>query len=313
MARSFDRLRTIRPVRASAHGIALAVAVTSVLALNQTALAADPTPNGCQIPPTTKGAAAQAGLTNALVTATNILILRVGGTSQVTLNDKSAAYAILNTSVASVSSGSGNAQVLTIKGEHQGDTVLRVTTPGVAATDKAAAVAAQCADVGIIVKPPSNPFVLSVGLGTSSVAKRTINVVPSSPAIDPVGVPAAGSTTVNRAVLTEDSKSQGISLSALGHVRFTDNTYNNWYGTLGALGSDGGILYGISYGAGDALFITIAAHSSNVTDFASGYRNNAIVPAGVSQVTLTRRQTGIIFAISVPISILGGSGFLGAK
>lgn len=114
-------------------------------------------------------------------------------------------------------------------------------------------------------------------------------------------------------MLTEDSKSQSTSFSALGHVRFTNNTYGNWYGTLGALGGDGGIVYGVSYGFRDALFLTVGVHSANYTDFAQGYFNNAIVPSGVSQVTLTRRQTGVIVSVSVPISILSGNGFLGAK
>ena len=265
--------------------------------------AADVNPAGCPTPPPAKAlsAAPATDTPKRLVLPTDVLIMPVGGTQQLRIEDKDASYQILNAGVASVSAGTGDARILIIKGERQGDTRLRVSKPD------------QCVDVGIIVKPPNNRFVLSVGVGTSSIPKRTINIVPSSPDIAPVGIPAAGSMTVNRVVLTEDSKSQATSFSALGHIRITDNTYSNFYGTLGALGADGGVVYGVSYGANDALFLTVGLHSSNVTDFAPGYFNNAIVPTGVSQVTLTRRQTGIIVSLSVPISILGSSGFLGAK
>jgi hypothetical protein len=279
--------------------------IAALAAAHERVLAGEATPQGCATPPPSKAGdadkqASQNRLKLFAKTAT-VLVAPVGTTQHVELI-KDTAFQILNTGVATVSTQTGNALFLDIKGEHQGDTILRLTRPD----------SVECVDVGIIVKPPANPFVLTVGVGTSTVPRRTIAIVPSSPSIDPVGTPAAGATTVNRAVLTEDSKSQATSFSALGHVRFTNNTYGNWYGTLGALGGDGGIVYGVSYGANDALFLTLALHSANFTDFAPGYSNNAIVPTGVNQVTLTRRQTGVIVSISVPISILGGNGFLGA-
>jgi hypothetical protein len=237
-----------------------------------------------------------------LVLVASNRFIPAGETQQVKIADPTADVAILNTNIASVTTAPGDPKSLVVKGEIAGHTTLQIT-----AKDGSCKVI-----ISIDVTPPKNRFVLTVGVGSSTVPKRTINVVASSPTLSPAGTPLAGTTTVNRSVLTEDSTAQDTSFSALGHIRLTDHVAGNYYGTLGTLG-DGSIVYGFSYGVRDSLFVTIARHSANVTDFASGYSNNAIVPAGVTQVTLTRRQAGVFISFSIPLSVLGGSGFLGTK
>lgn len=294
------------------YAVALAVLIVGVAGTCKPVQAGEPTPSACSTPlPKNATDDQRRSATARLLRFANtadVLVAPLGTTQHVELKDGTS-FQILDSGVATATAPTGNSKVIDIKGERQGDTRLRL----IRLTDPTDPQAPACVDVGIVVKPPTNPFVLSVGVGTSTVPRRAISVVPSSPTIDPVGTPAAGATTVNRAVLTEDSKSQATSFSALGHVRFTNNTYNNWYGTLGALGSDGGVVYGVSYGFRDALFLTVGVHSASYTDFAPGYFNNALVPANVNQVTLTRRQTGVIVSVSVPISVLSGNGFLGAK
>jgi hypothetical protein len=185
---------------------------------------------------------------------------------------------------ASPSAGDGSAAPIveyTIKGQHPGDTKLIVAQGD------------ECVAIGIHVRPGINDrFIASTGAAMSFVPKYTITAT-SAPA------PATGTL-----VFKTENSAHRVAIPLLFSYRLTENAHNNLYGTVGffANGSSGGLVYGLSFAREQYLF-TFGLHSENITDFAPGVTNNAVVPIGANT-TITRRVTSPFVALTFPTSFL---------
>jgi hypothetical protein len=169
----------------------------------------------------------------------------------------------------------------TIKGQHPGDTKLIVAQGD------------ECVAVGVHVRPAINDrFLASTGVAMSFVPKYAITATPA---------PAPNSGIL---VFKTENSAHRVAIPLLFNYRLSENVGTNIYGTVGffANGSGSGLAYGLSV-AREQYLLTFGLHSENITDFAPGVTNNAIVPAGMNT-TITRRVTSPFFAVTFPTSFL---------
>ena len=175
-----------------------------------------------------------------------------------------------------------------IKGEEVGRATLSVTQGD------------ECVAIGVHVLPkPSDRFLASAGIGTSSVPKYTISTVTSPASFSPP------STATSTRVLKTENSGHGVSVPLLLNYQLTSNAHSNLFGTVGFFtnpGSSGGLVYGVS-GGWERFLITLGVHSANVTDLAPGLHDNDVVPSGINT-SVTRRVTGFFFAVSLPTALL---------
>lgn len=137
------------PLRSTTHcAAALAVLIAGFAVTCKSVPAAEPAATDCATPVPKAATDDQRKAANkhllSFANTADVLVAPLGTTQHVELT-KDTKFQILDSGVATASVQTGNSQFLDIKGERQGDTRLRLINSG------------DCVDVGVIVKPPTNP------------------------------------------------------------------------------------------------------------------------------------------------------------
>ena len=182
----------------------------------------------------------------------------------------------------------------TIKGQHAGGTRMMVSQGN------------DCVAVDLSVRPPTNRFTLTTGVGASLVSVNTFTSTTVTPQPSPAPgappqppqFPAPGTYVY----ATETSKSQ-VSVPILGSFRVTDFPAQLNVFLTGGFFADSGRdkqVYGISIGSSDFLF-TVGTHSAKV-DSLSPYVNNGFLAAPGAPTTVSSRTMRPFYSLTFPLS-----------
>ncbi|MDB5070980.1 MAG: hypothetical protein JWM87_2091 [Candidatus Eremiobacteraeota bacterium] len=207
--------------------------------------------------------------------------------------------------------GNGLVQLQTtfsVKGEAQGNTVLTVSQG-----------ANDCANTVAIAVRPKDRFLVTTGIGFSSIPKTTFTTLTSTPAPAVSPAPPPPNPPPGKYVFETEQSGRQTSIPLLGNYRINDAPKIDLYLTLGyfASGDNNGPVLGVSAGRGQLLF-TVGIHSANVTalsPFVNPATHRIEFNGAASTIdlpgTVSTRRTGLFLALTVPPGLIGD--ILGGK